>query len=270
MYAGYCVARLTRQVGIPVILNGQGGDEIFSGYWQSYFLQLRELWKKRRLLALANHLTGALMANGNPALVSQIPFMFRRYNDRRKPYLQVRIRNLAVKSTINLLSEILALQGQARRIYEVRTMHLPRLLRWDDRNSMAFSIEGRYPLLDHELIELCLSFSPETLYRQGWTKYPLRIGFQHELPRKVLRRRSKFGFEVPQDDWLCGPLRSELERWLKSHRPVWDYIERRDVKLLAEKVWRIKGRYEDPGRTLFRIFVFDRWLELFGLRCNAD
>ena len=46
----------------------------------------------------------------------------------------------------------------ARRVHEIRAMFLPRLLKWDDRNSMAFSVEGRYPFLDHQLIELCLSF----------------------------------------------------------------------------------------------------------------
>ena len=149
-------------------------------------------------------------------------------------------------------------------------MVLPRLLRWDDRNSMAFSIEGRYPYLDHELIELCLSFAPETLYSQGWTKYPLSLGLKDHLPKKILRRRSKFGFEVPQDRWLCGALRPELKKWLKRDRPVWDYVEREDVKTLAEKVWQLKGRHEEPGRALFRIFAFDRWLELFGLRCQND
>jgi asparagine synthase (glutamine-hydrolysing) len=264
MYAGYCVARLTREIGIPVTLSGQGGDEIFSGYWQSYFLQLYELWKKRRFVSLASHFGGALFGGGNPTLVRQIPFIVKRYRDRRKPSLQFHLDNGVVQSS-NLLTEILNLDGQARRIYEVRTMHLPRLLRWDDRNSMAFSIEGRYPFLDHELIELCLSFAPETLYRRGWTKYPLRLGLQNELPDKILRRRSKFGFEVPQDGWLCGALRPKLENWLRSDRPVWDYIERNYVKSLAEKVWQITGSHEEPGRALFRIFAFDRWLELFQI-----
>jgi asparagine synthase (glutamine-hydrolysing) len=136
---------------------------------------------------------------------------------------------------------------------------------------MAFSIEGRYPFLDHELIELCLCFAPETLYKQGWTKYPLRLGLKEYLPKKILRRRSKFGFEVPQDGWLCGPLQPELENWLnKEERPVWNYVKRAEVISLAKKVWRLQGRQEEPGRELFRIFVFDRWLSLFGLDSRCD
>jgi len=264
MYAGYCVSRLTREAGVPVTLNGQGGDEIFSGYWQSYFLHLRELWRHGRFLTLASHFAGALAGTGNPTLIGQIPFVLRRYFARRKPWLQVRLSKRINGHTSNLLDGILGLDEQARRVYEVRTMHLPRLLKWDDRNSMAFSVEGRYPFLDHELIELCLSFAPQTLYRLGWTKYPLRLGLRKELPAKILRRRSKFGFATPQDKWLCGALRPELESWLSRDRPVWDCVDRKDVRSLAEQTWRLNGKAEEPGLALFRVFVFDRWLQIFG------
>src|SRR5579875_2213019 len=43
VYASYCIARLMREAGISVTLNGQGGDELLAGYWQSYFLHLRAL-----------------------------------------------------------------------------------------------------------------------------------------------------------------------------------------------------------------------------------
>jgi asparagine synthase (glutamine-hydrolysing) len=266
MYAGYCVARLTREAGVPVTLNGQGGDEIFSGYWQSYFLYLRELWNHGRLLTLASHFAGALLANGNSSLLSQLPVMVRRYHERSRRSLRFRIPEMGSANTTNLLKEILDLDGQARRVYEVRTMHLPRLLKWDDRNSMAFSVEGRYPLLDHQLIELCLAFAPHTLYRIGWTKYPLRLGLRNKLPPTVLHRRSKFGFETPQDNWLCSTLRPEVERWLGKDRPVWEYVEREDVRRVAEQTWRLKGKRKEPGLALLRIFFFDRWLDIFGLQ----
>jgi asparagine synthase (glutamine-hydrolysing) len=167
---------------------------------------------------------------------------------------------------MNLLKEILELKDQARRVYEIRTMHLPRLLKWDDRNFMAFSVEGRYPFLDHELIELCLSYAPHLLYRYGWTKYPLRLGLKDYLPPEILYRRSKFGFETPQSQWLCGVLRPLIETWLVKDRPVWDYVERDDARRVAEQTWRLNGKRKEPGLTLLRLFFFDRWLDVFGLR----
>ncbi len=267
MYSGYCLARLTRASGVPVTLNGQGGDEILSGYWQTYFLYLHELWQQRQLLALSGHLTGALIKGGNQSLVGQVPLMLRRYRSRAARRLRMRFdASGAGAASSSPMAEMLSKRGIARRVHEVRTMFLPRLLKWEDRNSMAFSVEGRYPFLDHELVELCLSFAPGTLYKAGWTKMPLRLGLEGVLPEKTLWRRSKFGFEAPQEKWLCGALRPHVERWLQSDRPLWDHLERPDVRRLAEETWRVGSRQAEPGQELFRLLVFDKWLEVFGPR----
>ena len=266
MYAGYCVARLTQEAGIPVTLNGQGGDEILSGYWQTYFLHLLDLWKQGQLMDLSRHFLGALMRNGNPVLMGQVPVMLRRFRARGMKAFRPRLRNIVAINTQELLQEVLGMDNQARRVHEIRDMFLPRLLKWDDRNSMAFSVEGRYPFLDHHLIELCLSFAPRTLYRKGWTKYPLRLGLQTVLPSEICHRRSKYGFETPQDDWLCGPLRLELECLFEKDRPVWDYVEREDLRQLSQQVWELNGKHDEPGQALFRVFIFDRWLKIFGVQ----
>jgi asparagine synthase (glutamine-hydrolysing) len=265
LYAGYCLARLTRDWRVPVTLNGQGGDEILSGYWQSYFLYLRELALGGRWLSLAAHLAGALKSDGNSSLFEQAPLMLRRYRGRSRGRTLVGLRGGSAAPRSAILRKALALRGQARRVGEIRDLFLPRLLKWDDRNLMAFSIEGRYPFLDSELIELCLSFSPELLFEHGWTKWPLRQGLRSLLPEKIYRRRSKFGFEVPQDRWLCGPLRPAIEHWLGMDRPLWNYVERDSVRQVAGETWRLDGRRAEPGQVLFRCFVLDKWLEVFGV-----
>ena len=265
MYASYCIARLTKGAGISVTLNGQGGDEILSGYWQTYFFHLRELARYGHILPLIGHFVGSVLGKGNPHLVAQVPLMLKRYRARSRPGSLVALHNLPGNDISPVLKKMLALNEQAWRLEEIRNMFLPRLLKWDDRNSMAFSVEGRYPFLDHELIELCLSFSPELLYHYGWTKWPLRVGLKNTLPKSILYRRAKFGFEVPQDKWLCGPLRTALERWLKQDRPVWEYVERAEVQRLAYHTWQLNGKRNEPGQALFRLFVFDRWIEIFNV-----
>src|ERR1051326_3755006 len=84
MYAGYCIARLTRESGVTVTLHGQGGDEILSGYWQSYFLYLRQLLMNGSWTRLAGYFTGAFWGGGNPSLFGQIPLMVQRYLSRSK------------------------------------------------------------------------------------------------------------------------------------------------------------------------------------------
>ncbi len=264
-YAGYCVARKTREAGVPVTLNGQGGDELFSGYWQCYFMHLRELGRRGHFLSLGEHFVGALLRRGNPTLWDQIPVMWRRYRAREVPPL-LRLRGPLIGQSGRLLRGIMELHGQTRRVYDIRSMILPRLLKWEDRNSMAFSVEGRYPFLDHELIELCLSFVSETLYHRGWTKWPLRLGLEGELPEKIRWRRTKFSFETPQGKWLVDAFRSVLERWLEDEeRPVWGFVEREDVRRVAHETWQSQGKRKEVAQMLFRIFVFNRWLEIFGL-----
>ena len=263
MYAGYCVARMTRAAAVPVVLSGQGGDEILSGYWQSYFIYLRELGLGGHVPALARHLVGALLPDGNPTLLRQAPVMVRRYSARRKGISVIDGQSAAGS---DVLGRMLASRGQERRLNEIRIMYLPRLLKWDDRNSMAFGVESRYPFLDHGLIELCLSFAPEVLYRHGWTKWPLRQGLRGLLPEKVARRRSKFGYWVPQDRWLCDSLRPALTEWLDSDRPLWDSLDRTAVRKLAEQTWQLAGRRDETGQALVRCFLLDRWLEVFDVQ----
>jgi asparagine synthase (glutamine-hydrolysing) len=265
VYASYCIARLTRETGIPVTLNGQGGDEILSGYWQSYFMHLRMLAKRGHLLRLTHHFTGALTGNGNPVLWEQIPVMVKRYRARREPNTLIRFRKESSGDSTPVLEKILALDEHAWRVQEIRSMFLPRLLKWEDRNSMAFSVEGRYPFLDHELIELCLSFSPRTLYHCGWTKWPLRLGLRETLPAKISYRRTKRGFEVPQVKWLRGGLRPELEKWLRQDRPLWGYVDQAGVQRLANEAWQVSEKGRELGQALFRLFMFDRWIEVFGI-----
>jgi asparagine synthase (glutamine-hydrolysing) len=265
VYASYCIARITKEAGISVTLNGQGGDEILSGYWQSYFMHLRMLARHGHVVPLTQHFVGALTRNGNPDFLAQVPVMLRRYRSRSKSASLISLRSPLAGATTPILQKVLALDEQRWRLEEIRNMFLPRLLKWDDRNSMAFSVEGRYPFLDHELIELCLSFAPRILYHSGWTKWPLRLGLRKTLPDKILYRRSKFGFAVPQDKWLYGPLRPIVEDWLRQDRPLWKYVERADVQHLMNETWHLNGKKPESDQALFRLFIFDRWAEVFGI-----
>ena len=64
-------------------LNGQGGDEILAGYWQSYFMHLRGLFRSGRLLRFGWSFARSMLPGGNPELVRQVPVMLRRYRARR-------------------------------------------------------------------------------------------------------------------------------------------------------------------------------------------
>lgn len=264
-YACYALARLTRSCSVPVTLNGQGGDEILAGYWQSYFMHLRGLFRGGRLFRLGWSFARSMMPGGNPELVKQVPVMLGRYRARRAAAVELEQERSGNggSSVATRLDELFAMSEQQRRVYEIRRMYLPRLLKWDDRNFMAFSVEGRYPFLDHELIELALSLTPETLYSHGWIKEPLRRGLKGMLPEVILRRRTKSGFETPQSDWLRGPLRPTFQAWLNGEAPIWEFTDRDRVRRLCHDFWNSPGADDEKGQTIMRLFLADRWMRVF-------
>jgi asparagine synthase (glutamine-hydrolysing) len=147
----------------------------------------------------ALHLARAVLRSGNRTLFQQVRPMYCRFKARQYPaVVNPAFVNSDRLRPSNLVMRALKLPAQARRVEEIRTFYLPRLLRWEDRNMMAFSVEGRYPFLDHELIELCLSFAPSTLYHSGWNKMPLRSGLAHLLPAEIAKRRTRWALKHPR------------------------------------------------------------------------
>jgi asparagine synthase (glutamine-hydrolysing) len=266
-YAGYCLSRLTREMEVPVVLNGQGGDEGLGGYWQLYFTYLLSLVRSAHYGRACAHLAGSLLGDGNPQFVRQLPRMLTRYRSRTRALVPIKMDGVDASTVVgsSRLVHYINLNPQAQRISEIRDMFLPQLLKWDDRNFMAFGVEGRYPFLDHEVLELCLQFERSVLYDRGWTKCPLRNGLAGLFPEEIRWRRTKLGFETPQNQWLCGPLRPTFECWLDAERPAWGWVEQSDAKEVAHHVWASPRANEGRKQLLIRLFMFDHWLERFNL-----
>ncbi|MBW7941831.1 MAG: asparagine synthase, partial [Candidatus Kuenenia stuttgartiensis] len=79
---------------------------------------------------------------------------------------------------------------------------LEHLLKWADRNSMAFSLEARVPFLDHRLVEATLSADGLDIIKNGMTKALLRKAMKGILPEKIRLRTDKMGFGTPEDEWF--------------------------------------------------------------------
>lgn len=263
-YAGFVLARLISENNIKVVLNGQGGDEILGGYWQQYYTYLFSLGKSFRVGALLSQVAGSLGSRGNEQMLTQLPAMLRRYRARNNRRTLAFTRDFEDVSSLNFYGEYLSLSQQERRVFEIRNLILPRLLKWDDRNLMAFGVEGRYPFLDHQVIESALSFDSSVLFKNGWTKYPLRMAMKDRIPPEIYFRKSKWGFETPQQGWLGNALKPMLATWIASDKPLDGIVRHEHTASLMNEFWK-RGSLED-AQLVLRLFLLDKWLRVFSLR----
>src|SRR5206468_4714760 len=111
-----------------------------------------------------------------------------------------------------------------RLVADLQTFSLPSLLRYEDRNSMAYSMESRLPFLDQELVDWVLRLPSSAMVDRGWSRAILRQGLRGVLTEKVRARRWKVGFTTPETRWLRAR-RASVQGLFRSpqfcERPYW-------------------------------------------------
>jgi asparagine synthase (glutamine-hydrolysing) len=261
--AQYCVFRLARESGIKVMLDGQGADEILGGYRYYMAARLASLvrqnkWREalRFLKKSANWpdvtRLGMLLRAGDFLLPEAWQGVARRLVGKElvPSYLNAawfRERNVKAACPHSLKGKHILKELLQETLTETS---LPHLLRYEDRNSMAFSIESRVPFLSPKLAQFMLSLPEEYLVAaDGTPKAVFRKAMRGIVPNPILDRRDKIGFATPERDWLTA-LGPWVERVLKSDAaeqiPALDLHEvRREWKEVLEgralfdsRVWR--------------------------------
>ena len=104
-------------------------------------------------------------------------------------------------------------------ISELMGSQLSHLLRYEDRNSMAHSIEARVPFVDRPSLELALALSDSGKIKNGYRKYALREYAATMLPREIAWRKNKTGFDAPDGIWL-GRLLPVMQEKVSGSRLV--------------------------------------------------
>jgi asparagine synthase (glutamine-hydrolysing) len=238
IFAQWCVFRLAHEHGVVVMLDGQGADEIlcgYRGYFGAYLASLltagrvpqwvRESTAIKRQVGFGySRLIGYSMAYAMPRLVRVLGrFDARPYGD--VSWIRSRHRSVFREDPLREAG------GRARSIRamsvaQITKTHLPMLLHWEDRNSMAFSIEARVPFLDYRVVEFCLGLSDESKIGRGISKRALRAGMRGIVPDTILNRRDKMGFVTAEPMWVTRDsaprFRAELAAAVEAFEHVLD------------------------------------------------
>jgi asparagine synthase (glutamine-hydrolysing) len=133
--------------------------------------------------------------------------------------------------------------------------NLPALLRFEDRNSMAFSVESRVPFLDHRLVEFAFALPSEIKFRGGYAKRVLRDAMDGLLPESVRMRARKMGFATPELHWQTSVLKPLIREAVNSDTLA-DFIDREGASATLERI-------EQTRRVDFLPW---RWLNLYMWR----
>ncbi len=207
VFMQYWVMKKAHEVGLKVMLDGQGGDETLLGYERYYVAYFLDLLRRGHLTQLVNEFRlsarhSRLSLARLSAFVAYfgVPAVRRRHARRRSSFLGDEAWK-RVESTVDEMSSGYFSIDRLQRL-EIERYCLPHLLRYEDRNSMAWSIEARVPFVSPPVVETALALPAEEKIKNGFTKHALRVVASGILPEEVAWRRGKLGFEAPVTNWM--------------------------------------------------------------------
>ena len=267
MYAQWCVMKLAGQHGMRVLLDGQGSDEMLAGYtpfFDAYWAvlaasgnlgRMMNEWNMRRRL---QNVSSLFLLQHTLFALAPRPIQRRVRFDRGARVLNPEFANIHkgrfydndAKHARSLLHE---------RLYMSTTQtSLPALLRYEDRSSMAHSIESRVPFLDYRLVEYIFSLPDHQKINNGYTKAVLRNAVGDLIPKKVGARTDKMGFVTPEHVWFAGELKGWADDIIAS--PSFRSRKYFNHPQVLETISEYRNQKRDIGFALWRWINLELWL----------
>lgn len=277
IFAQWCVFRLAHSAGVTVMLDGQGADEILGGY-RGYFgahlaglLRRGALWKWcheigaqwREIGFSPFRSIGYTAAYLFPRLVGVLGRCDgRAYADHEW---------LAPEARATFLTDPLLAAGSRSRtvremsIAQIAATNLPMLLHWEDRNSMAHSIEARVPFLDYRVVEHCLAMADAEKVGSGVSKRALRRAMCGIVPDLVLDRRDKMGFVTAETLWVR---RDEPIRFRAAVDEAVQTLPNLLSPKLLQRFDEVLAGHRSFDHRYWRAVSASRWVRAFNVEVN--
>ncbi len=251
--AGYSILKKIKDdTDIIVLLNGQGGDELLMGYLKYFFFYEKDLMNRGQYIKAAGLLLSAIY---NRTILNQFNL------GKAKRYLPG---HLSKKSSyihtngVELVDTWSFRDMRHRQILDIDKFSIPGLCRYEDRNSMANSLEMRIPFLDYRLVSFCLNLRNDIKIQNGWTKYILRK-VMTDLPNEIRYRRDKKGFSVPEESFLRNELKDDILS-IKNYSVLHEMgiIDKDSFIHYYNDFLEGKGHYTE-FTDITRVYIAEKW-----------
>jgi len=262
----YFLMKLIRENDIKVVLDGQGSDEYLAGYMHSFYRLIGGELRKGRLIqalgrtrSVADQLGLSLVATAShlsKSLASSLLSEQKLYRLEYQRYFPFLMKDRGDEPPFSLnWSDGTRLDTFLYNL--IFNTSLPSLLQYEDRNSMAFSIESRVPFLDHRLVEFAFTLNDEDRINGNQTKYILRRALEGVLPDAITNRKDKKGFVTPgENKWLKGPLSFLLD----VDYGMLDFL---NEKKLAGLIRDYRNGDNSKSLLVWRVATLNYWLKNF-------
>ncbi len=273
MYAQWNVFRLAAQSGIRVMLDGQGADEQLCGYHTFFPVRYADLVRSGAWLRCLGEIRQARDLFGLPAREMLLETAFYLFPDWLRRFVQKTIFSPMVRppwidttrlgnpGTIESSVPAVHTVADAARVQLLHTS-LPALLHWEDRNSMAHSVEARVPFLDYRVVEFVTGLPTEYRLLDCETKRVLREGMRGVLPETIRTRRDKMGFTTAEEEWVTGSDSGRLRDLVARA------VDRSQGILSPAALEQFDGIVQGNSPyspDIWRWISFSRWMEVFGV-----
>lgn len=278
LYSQWHVMQLAHG-NVKVLLDGQGGDEIFAGYLGYYAdytasLLRRALGGDLRALSRLRHEYAeierqlgrspmkAAVLSRTPPWAKRAYRLLRGLGAERAALVDPGFADAwAAEEPVPVTPSALGDPLNSQLLDSLTRATIPGLLRYEDRNSMAFSIEARTPFLDYRLVEYALAL-PAELKIRGWeTKAVFRDAMRDILPPEILARRDKKGYPTPLALWLREGLMGEARELLLSPQAVQRGIT--DTQRVRQLLDDHEAGHADHHWQIWSLMSLEAWFRTF-------
>ncbi|MDX8548936.1 asparagine synthase (glutamine-hydrolyzing) [Methanospirillum sp. J.3.6.1-F.2.7.3] len=276
IYAQWLVFQSAKENGIKVLLDGQGADEVIGGYHYFHDIHIANLLLKRKIRELIQESIAIHKLHS------------RRYSDLIKSSLYFILCNNKIGKHFLIHYEkeklspewldqyklksnqslplLLPEYGKENDLFTRYCYHqtfytsLPNLLHYEDRNSMAHSLESRVPYLDNRFVEYIINLPEKYKIHRAITKYIMRLALNSILPDRIRCRMDKMGFITPEEYWIkvaCpGIFQLSLEKSITNSKGI--------IKPEAMNYFKKMVSGQIPfSNTIWRMIIFGLWMDLF-------